>query len=109
MEKLNLEVRFQKLEESMHKIKSLLAWKQLKQEESLPGQPAAFVPYDPTEEDLRNEYTFFLVRVQELRYILNHEEIIPLAKSKRENYKRQLAKIENQVKFLQVTETLKNP
>jgi hypothetical protein len=59
------------LDNSLAKIKTLLAWLQLKRLEVRVDQPPAFVMYDPTPVDLRNELLFFMLVSQQLRDIVN--------------------------------------
>ena len=104
MKKINIDIRFQGLRENLNKIKALLAWQQLQQKEVRPNQPPGFIIQDSAVDDLRNEYTLFLARDQEIHYILNHSNLLSITKSKRQILKQQLIKLKNQVKALRVTE-----
>ena len=59
------------MRESLKQIKSLLAWEQLKKAETRPGEPPAFQIYDPTETELRNEFSFFLAKLAEVHALLD--------------------------------------
>ena len=83
----------------MRHIKSLLAWEQLKQAEARPSQPPAFQINDPTEEDLRNEYSFFLSTLVQMHSIL-HDGSLSIPDTECQNIKGQLVKIERQVRGL---------
>ena len=84
------------LRQSLTQMKALLAWEQLKQSEARPGEPPAFQVYDPTEADLRNEYSFFLSTSIQIHTILNERDVsIPVPA--RETIRRTLAKLEQQV------------
>ena len=104
MKKINIDIRFQGLQASLNKIKALLAWQQLQQKEVRPNQPPGFIIQDSTVDDLRNEYTLFLARAQEIHYILNHKNILPMPEDKRQKLNQQLFKLEDQVKALRATE-----
>jgi len=56
----DLEAGLKSLRKSLRQIKALLAFEQLKKSEAKPSQPPTFTLNDPTETDLRNEYSFFL-------------------------------------------------
>ncbi len=60
MTEMDLQAGLRSLRTSLRQIKSLMAWEQLKQAEAKPGEPPTFQAYDPTETDLKNEYSFFL-------------------------------------------------
>lgn len=60
MEHIDLQAGVRSLNESLRRMKALLAWSQLKQQEAKPGEPPSFQVYDPTATDLRNEYSHFL-------------------------------------------------
>ena len=62
------------LRQSLTQMKALLAWEQLKQSEARPGEPPAFQVYDPTETDLRNEYSSFLSTSIQIHTILNERD-----------------------------------
>ena len=99
MEDIDLEAGLRSLRESLQKIKTLLAWEQLKQAEAKPGQPPAFTIYDPTETDLKNEYSFFLSTSVQIHSILN-DGSFAMQEAELQSIKRQLKKIEQQVNGL---------
>ena len=80
-------------------MKSFLAWEQLKQSEQKPGQPPAFEVHDPTETDLKNEFSFFLTSLTAM-----HESLDANPKTVSENKKRvlkhELLKLEQAVSAL---------
>ena len=47
------------LRASLERIRTLLAWQDLRRSESEPDQPTSFAVHDSAEIDLRNEYSFF--------------------------------------------------
>jgi hypothetical protein len=99
MAQMNLEAGLRSLRESLRQMKALLAWEQLKKAESRPGQAPAFTVYDPTETDLRNEYSFFLSTSVQIHHLLNDSTInIPAAK--REAFRLRLARIDQEMNSL---------
>jgi len=99
MAQMNLEAGLRSLRESLRQMKALLAWEQLKKAESRPHQSPAFCIYDPTETDLRNEYSFFLSTLVQIHHLLNDSTInIPAAK--REALRLRLAKVEQEMNSL---------
>jgi len=96
MEKADLQAELESPRESLRQMKALLAWEQLKQSEAKPGQPAAFHIHDPTETELRNEYSYFLSTAVKIHHALNHGPV-SLSDKARHTIKRQLTKIELEV------------
>ena len=92
----NLEAGLKSLRESLRQIKGLLAWEQLKQSEARPGQPPAFTLNDSIEQDLRDEYSFFLSISVQIHSILN-DSSVAISEAKRQNLKLQMAKVERQL------------
>lgn len=92
----DLDAGLKSLRKSLRQIKALLAWEQLKQSEAKLGQPPSFTLNDPTETDLRNEYSFFLATALQIHGILN-SSAIAIPQAKRQRIKVQLAKIEQQL------------
>ncbi|MHC4309601.1 MAG: hypothetical protein ACYSSN_06625 [Planctomycetota bacterium] len=92
---IDLEVGLKNLKESLQQMKALLAWEELKHSEAKPGQPPAFILNDPTETDLRNEYSFFLFTSVRMRSILN-ESTTDITKATLQRIKVELIKIERQ-------------
>jgi len=58
---------------SLERMKTLAAWQELKQSEAKPGDQPSFVMYDPTETDFRNEHSFFVANLAELRFMALEE------------------------------------
>jgi len=63
------------LKKSLEKIKSLVAWQQLKQSEHRPGHPPAFEMYNPIPDDLNNEYSRILMHISEFQRVLNGRKV----------------------------------
>lgn len=76
-------------------MKSLLAWEQLKQLEKKPGPPPAFEIYDPTETDLRNEFSFFLASLADMQDFLDTRQQA-VSERCRQSYKHRLLKLEQE-------------
>ena len=99
MTEIDLEAGLRSLRQSLNQIKAFLAWEQLKQAEAKPGIPPAFKIYDPTETDLRNEYSLFLSTSVQIHSILD-DSTVDIPEEKREAIRRQLAKTEQQAHSL---------
>lgn len=99
MEYIDLRAALQCLHKSVDRMKSLLAWEQLKQSEQNPARPPAFQMHDPTETDLRNESSFFLASLATMHESLDAD---PKAISieERRDLKRELLKLEQAVQAL---------
>ncbi len=70
MEGAEFQSNLERLASSLQRMKALLAWSRLKQSEARPGQPPSFQIYDPTETDLRNEYSFFWFTSQRVQSLI---------------------------------------
>ena len=99
MTDVDLEEGLKNLRNSLQQMKALLAWEQLKQSEARPGQPPAFTIYDPTETDLKNEYSFFLSTSVQMHSILR-DHSPNISEAKRRDINSQLIKIEQQFNSL---------
>lgn len=87
------------LKQSLRKIKSLLAWEQLKHSEARAGEPPAFSLNGSIETDLRNEYSFFLFTSVQMHGMLN-SSLAGISTAKRQDVKQKLVKIERQLNSL---------
>ena len=96
MAEVDLDAGLRSLRQSLQQIRSLLAWEQLKQSEARPSRQFSFQIYDPTETDLRNEYSFFISISVQMHSILN-DNTLKLKETERHSIKMQLMKIEQQV------------
>ena len=96
MSEQQIEAGLQSLENSLKQMKALVAWEELKRAEARPHQPPAFQIYDPTETDLRNEYSYFLSTSIKIHTILR-EHGASLSDKTRESIARQMVKIEQEV------------
>lgn len=100
MKDTDLQTGLRSLQDSLRRMKGLLAWGQLKQHEARPGEPPSFRMYDPTETDLRNEYSRFLSTSTEMHAVLHaHSASIPAL---RETLQRKLAELEQEAHQLNV-------
>jgi hypothetical protein len=98
MTEINIEARFKSLQREADSIKSLLAQERMKQRRSLSDQPTILNSDNFTDADLKNKYTIFQMRAQEIRYILDHKIIPSITKRKSEILRRRLQKIEARIK-----------
>ena len=95
MEDIDLQAGLRSLSQSLRQMKALLAWRQLKQSEAQPDQPPSFQIYDPTETDLRNEYSLFLSTSIQIHGALR-EHGASMPKPVRDTLQRALAKLEQE-------------
>jgi hypothetical protein len=104
MEKVNVEVVLRGLSQSVRQIRALLAWQELERSESKPGQPPSFRIDSHLEEDLRNEYSFFVKMALDLAEFLNQEEPGTGAEEQRQRqrWKERLSRLEEEVRKLGV-------
>ena len=99
MESVDLQAGLRSLNKSLRQMKTLLAWKQLKESETRPGQPPSFQIYDPTATDLRNEYSHFLSTSIQIHGALpEHSGAVPAPV--RETLQRKLAELEQEARQL---------
>jgi len=77
-------------------MKDLLAWASLKRAEARPGLPPPFQIQDPTETDLRNEYSFFLFTSVQIHALLDQGDA-STSEAAREAIRKTLAQLEQQV------------
>ena len=91
------------LKKSLETLSSLTAWRSLKFEERRAGEPPAFQMYDPTETEIKRQFTFFLMTLLESRAAL-----MKLPSSKRQGAKSELSDLETEFNRLAWTERLKS-
>jgi len=101
MEDIDLQAGLKRLSQSLRQMKALLAWGQLKQSEAQPDQPPSFQIYDPTETDLRNEYSLFLSTSIQIRNALR-EHRASISEPAREMLRKKLAMLEQEAHQLNV-------
>lgn len=93
---LDTEAALGSLRRSLEHIKALLAWEQLKQGEAGPRRLSTFQMHDPTCEQLRNEYSFFVAMFMGMRSVLGNR-FLHFREATREHLRQQLADIERQI------------
>jgi len=102
----DLEAGLRSLRNSLEKMKTLLAWRELKQSELTPGHTPGFtLLQDSVGTDLRNEYSFFLFTSMQMHSVLNNSDA-GLSNVRRQQVKQQLAKIESQLHRLNLQKRL---
>jgi hypothetical protein len=104
MKNTDLDAGLRSLKNILKEIKALLAWEQLKQQEARPGQPPGFILDDPADQNIKNQYSSFLTTSLKMHGILNDATNNRISQAKRQYYKQQLLKIENQVRTLNLRE-----
>ena len=70
-DKISIPDRFESLQDSLDKVKSLLAWKNVHEEEIRTNGYSAFTLHDPVNNDLRDEYAILVGKLDELQYLIN--------------------------------------
>ena len=95
----DLQAGLRRLNESLRRMRNLLAWAQLKRSERRRDEPPSFQIYDPTVTDLRDEYSHFLSTAFQLHGIL-HEHSASILTPVREILQRKLAKLEQEARQL---------
>jgi len=104
MEKVNVEAGLRGLCESVRRIRALLAWQELEETEKKPGQPPSFRIDSHVEEDLRNEYGFFVKVALDLAEFLEQTRPETGAEEQRQRrrWKERLSRLEEEVRKLGV-------
>lgn len=99
-----MEAGLRGLSESVRRVKALLAWQELERSESRPGQPPSFSIDSHVEEDLRNQYSFFVKMALDLDEFLNQEEpgTRDEEQRQRQRWKERLSRLEEEVRKLGV-------
>jgi hypothetical protein len=97
----DLDQRLHNLRESLGRLKALLAWGRLKRCEANASSPWMFQMHDPTVEQLKDEYSFFLALLLNTYTLLDdHSSSLPEPIFK--DAGQQLADMEWQVHLLQL-------
>ena len=98
------EFLLENLKQSLTRLKTLLAWQQLKESEQNPNQPPAFMMYDPTKIDLRNEYSRFESINVQLQEVFTSSKVptIIIVRTRRE-----YLRIKQELNILKIPEKLK--
>jgi len=105
MAEADFEAGLRSLRNSLRQIKALLAWQQLVETESRPHEPPGFRITDSVETDLKNEYSFFVATALQIHSVLN-DTSLTIPEAKRQNIRSQLAKIEQQLYSLNLSQKL---
>jgi hypothetical protein len=101
MQHTDLQAGLKSLQESLRRMRALLAWGQLKQSEARPDEPPSFQIYDPTATDLRNAYAHFLsTSIQIHDALREHSASIPAPV--RETLQKKLTMLEREARQLNV-------
>ena len=95
----DLQKQLRHLQESLKRIKALLAWEELKCYEAELGRMAVFQMHDPTREDLKNEYSLLMSALLNINSTLN-DHSAGISQAGRNDLQWQLAEIEGQVNKL---------
>ena len=95
----DLQKQLRHLQESLKRIKALLAWEQLKHCEAGSYRTSVFQIHDPTHEDLKNEYSLLMSALLNINSTLN-DHSAEISQTIYNDLQCQLAQIEGQVNGL---------
>jgi hypothetical protein len=96
------------LDNSLDKIKALLAWEQLKLAEARPGDhPEGFLP-DSTEADLRNQYSNFLFISLQAHNLIHNPDLTALSDKDRRQFENNLHQLEAEFRGLNLSKRFIN-
>ena len=104
MTEINITETLEKLEQSLKKMKTLLAWEQLKLAEQRPEDNPQFIGQDSLWNDLRNHYLFFLARSFDLHGQLINAADSVMPEVERTAYWRKLRDLEGEFRQLRLKE-----
>jgi len=104
MIKVDIEEQFRKLQDILEDIKALLAWEQLKQEEKKSGQPPGFILHEPTKQDIREQFSRFLMVRLQIRTLLNNPIRSGISKARQAKYQQDIIHLEKQFHDLHLYE-----
>ncbi len=93
------------LRESLTKLASLCAWRDLKREEAIYANPLILRLSDSTDEDIRAELGFFLRTATDLRASLPNSK---LSRVQQSSIRKRLAEMQQRVRLVLKDETFKN-
>ena len=100
MTEVDIDNRLTGLGETLEKIKALLAWEQLKQDEARLGDPPAFIQQESIHTDLRHLYSVFLMQATEMRSLLDDQCRFILSAEQRGEYRRHFEQLDSDLKRL---------
>jgi hypothetical protein len=97
-----------RLQETLAKIKTLLAWEQLKQSEARPGDPPGGLVPDSLAEDLKNHYSSFLYASIQTHCLISNTESDFLPPELRRQHVNHLRCLEAEFRGLNLSERFIN-
>lgn len=102
MPEIHIEQPLENLKQSLKKIKTLLAWEQLRLAETAPAALPQLNQSHSEEKDLRNQYTYFLATSFDLGCDLASTNPIGLPPDLLQSYRQQLMQLEGEFRALQL-------
>ena len=108
MTEIEFETGLNNLKNILEEIKGLLAWQQLKQQETRPHQIAGFILEDSVDQDLRDQYSAFLANSLQIHRMLDNIDKDSVSLAKQRYYRQQLFELERQVHALNLAERFIN-
>ena len=104
MEQSNTQMQLNSLQDTFEELKGLLAWDELKRSEARPGDPPGFTIGNDIEQDIKNQYSRFLMIRLQVRSLLDNPDTSSLSESKRVMLRKSLIQIENEFHCLNLHE-----
>ena len=104
MTEVNIPEQLKKLKNILEEIKALLAWEQLKKEESKSGQAPGFALEDSTKQDIREQFSRFLMVRLQIRASLHDPVRSGISKNQQATYQQDLICLEKQFYNLNLNE-----
>ena len=96
MAQSNAQMQLNNLQDTFKELKGLLAWEELKRSEVRPGDPPGFTIGNDIEQDIKNQYSRFLVTRMQVRNLLDNPDTSSLSESKRVMLRESLIQIEKE-------------
>ena len=95
MAQSNTQMQLNNLQDTFEELKGLLAWDELKRSEARPGDPPGFSIGDDVEQDIRSQYSRFLMIQLQVRSLLGNPHA-SLTQGKRARLRQRLTQIEKE-------------
>lgn len=104
MAQSNIQMQLTNLQDTLEELKGLLAWEELKRSEARPGEPPRFTIGDDMEQDIKNQYSRFLMTRLQLRSLLDNPDTSSLPESRMATLRQRLISMEKEFQVLNLRE-----
>ena len=104
MAQSNIQMQLTNLQDTLEELKGLLAWEELKRLEARPGEPPGFTIGDDMEQDIKNQYSRFLMTRLQLRSLLDNPDTSSLPESRMATLRQRLISMEKEFQVLNLRE-----